>query len=106
MWVSNCSNTRGTIEGPLVACSRSGVHGEGANGQFWDWMGQQAPVNPSDINQIEGKYPIKPPLPAFGGNEGAGRVLEVGREVHPLLHICMHASAWETLIRPTLSLWH
>ncbi len=41
----------------------------------------QAPINPSDINTIEGKYPIKPPLPAVPGNEGVGVVREVGSEV-------------------------
>ena len=41
----------------------------------------QAPINPSDINQIQGKYPIKPPLPAVAGNEGVARVIEVGPEV-------------------------
>ena len=40
-----------------------------------------APINPSDYNQIEGKYPIKPELPAVGGNEGSATVLEVGRNV-------------------------
>lgn len=78
---------------------------EGVNGQFLDWLGRQAPVNPSDINQIEGKYPIKPPFPAFGGNEGAGRVLEVGRDVRSLLHILnilMHAPAWKSMLLPRL----
>lgn len=40
-----------------------------------------APINPSDINTIEGKYPLKPPLPAVPGNEGVGVVLEVGSDV-------------------------
>jgi trans-2-enoyl-CoA reductase len=33
-----------------------------------------APINPADLNQIEGKYPIKFPLPAIPGFEGAGVV--------------------------------
>jgi trans-2-enoyl-CoA reductase len=33
-----------------------------------------APINPADLNQIEGKYPIKFPLPAVPGFEGAGVV--------------------------------
>jgi NADPH:quinone reductase-like Zn-dependent oxidoreductase len=41
----------------------------------------QAPINPSDINQIEGKYPIKPALPAVAGNEGIGVVRSVGSQV-------------------------
>ena len=40
-----------------------------------------APVNPADINVIEGKYGFAPPLPAYCGNEGAGVVLEVGARV-------------------------
>jgi trans-2-enoyl-CoA reductase len=40
-----------------------------------------SPINPSDINYIEGKYGIKPPLPAFAGLEGVGRIVEVGSAV-------------------------
>lgn len=40
-----------------------------------------APVNPADINVIQGTYPIKPPLPAIGGGEGVGKVVAVGHEV-------------------------
>lgn len=43
-----------------------------------------APINPSDINQVEGKYPIKPALPAVGGNEGVGVVQRVGSQVQCL----------------------
>uniref|UniRef100_A0AC35TWE6 PKS_ER domain-containing protein n=1 Tax=Rhabditophanes sp. KR3021 TaxID=114890 RepID=A0AC35TWE6_9BILA len=34
-----------------------------------------SPINPADINQIQGVYPVKPKLPAVGGNEGVGRVV-------------------------------
>jgi mitochondrial enoyl-[acyl-carrier protein] reductase / trans-2-enoyl-CoA reductase len=37
-----------------------------------------APINPADLNQIEGKYPIRPELPATPGFEGAGVVVELG----------------------------
>ncbi|KAJ8687280.1 hypothetical protein QAD02_023074 [Eretmocerus hayati] len=37
-----------------------------------------APVNPADINTIQGKYPSKPPLPAVPGNEGVGEIVAVG----------------------------
>lgn len=47
-----------------------------------DWLA--APVNPSDINQIQGKYGIKPQLPAVPGNEGVGIVRSVGRQVQAL----------------------
>jgi trans-2-enoyl-CoA reductase len=40
-----------------------------------------APVNPADINAIEGKYPVRPALPATPGMEGAGVVVELGSAV-------------------------
>jgi len=43
-----------------------------------------APINPSDLNQVEGVYPIKPDLPAVGGNEGVGEVALVGSNVTDL----------------------
>ena len=35
-----------------------------------------APINPADLNQIEGKYLVRPELPATPGFEGAGVVVE------------------------------
>jgi trans-2-enoyl-CoA reductase len=40
-----------------------------------------APINPADLNAIEGKYPLRPALPATPGFEGAGIVVELGRNV-------------------------
>eukprot|EP00249_Psilotum_nudum_P017092 c26153_g1_i1 orf=132-1229(+) len=40
-----------------------------------------APINPSDINRIEGVYPIRPPVPAVGGGEGVGIVIAKGDDV-------------------------
>ena len=40
-----------------------------------------APINPADLNQIEGKYPIRPALPATPGFEGAGVVIDIGANV-------------------------
>ncbi|PRP83811.1 hypothetical protein PROFUN_08926 [Planoprotostelium fungivorum] len=37
-----------------------------------------APINPADINMIEGVYGKKAQLPAIGGNEGVGIVVEAG----------------------------
>ncbi len=37
-----------------------------------------APINPADLNQIEGKYPIRAELPATPGFEGAGVVVDPG----------------------------
>jgi mitochondrial enoyl-[acyl-carrier protein] reductase / trans-2-enoyl-CoA reductase len=36
-----------------------------------------APINPADLNQIEGKYPVRAELPATPGFEGAGIVAEM-----------------------------
>jgi mitochondrial enoyl-[acyl-carrier protein] reductase / trans-2-enoyl-CoA reductase len=43
-----------------------------------------APINPADLNQIEGKYPVRPELPATPGFEGAGVVVEFGAQVKGL----------------------
>jgi mitochondrial enoyl-[acyl-carrier protein] reductase / trans-2-enoyl-CoA reductase len=40
-----------------------------------------APINPADLNQIEGKYPLRPELPATPGFEGAGVVADIGTGV-------------------------
>jgi len=39
-----------------------------------------APINPADLNMVQGSYPIRPNLPAVGGNEGLGQVLAVGNQ--------------------------
>jgi len=43
-----------------------------------------APINPSDVLSLTGDYGSLPPLPAIGGNEGVGRVLETGIDVRSL----------------------
>ena len=45
---------------------------------------RDAPINPADLNQIEGKYPIRFPLPATPGFEGAGLVVDLGTNVKDL----------------------
>ena len=40
-----------------------------------------APVNPADLNAIEGKYPGRPEVPATPGMEGVGVVIEAGAQV-------------------------
>src|SRR2546423_11912209 len=40
-----------------------------------------APINPADVNAIEGKYPVRPALPATPGFEGAGVIVDLGPEV-------------------------
>jgi NADPH:quinone reductase-like Zn-dependent oxidoreductase len=43
-----------------------------------------APINPSDVLTLTGEYGILPPLPAVGGNEGVGRVIEAASDVNTL----------------------
>jgi trans-2-enoyl-CoA reductase len=45
---------------------------------------EAAPINPADLNAIEGKYPIRPALPATPGMEGSGVVVELGSAVRSL----------------------
>lgn len=43
-----------------------------------------APINPSDVLTLTGEYGMLPPLPAIGGNEGVGRIEELGEGVSKL----------------------
>ncbi|XP_068125260.1 enoyl-[acyl-carrier-protein] reductase, mitochondrial [Hyperolius riggenbachi] len=43
-----------------------------------------APINPSDLNMVQGTYALLPQLPAVGGNEGVGVVAAIGRHVTSL----------------------
>jgi trans-2-enoyl-CoA reductase len=40
-----------------------------------------APINPADLNAIEGKYPGRREVPAVPGFEGAGEVVDLGTDV-------------------------
>ena len=40
-----------------------------------------APINPSDVLTLTGQYGMLPPLPAIGGGEGIGKVVEHGHGV-------------------------
>jgi mitochondrial enoyl-[acyl-carrier protein] reductase / trans-2-enoyl-CoA reductase len=42
---------------------------------------EASPINPADLNIIEGKYPKRPELPAVPGMEGVGVLAAVGPEV-------------------------
>src|ERR1700736_6809674 len=44
-----------------------------------------APINPADLNAIEGKYPGRREVPAVPGFEGAGVVVEVGGDVSTIV---------------------
>ncbi|KAJ6947997.1 hypothetical protein NC651_002376 [Populus alba x Populus x berolinensis] len=71
-----------------------------------------APINPSDINRIEGVYPVRPPLPAVGGYEGVGEVLSVGSAVKHLspgdwvIPSPPSSGTWQTYIVKEESVWH
>ena len=39
---------------------------------------QAAPINPADLNMLEGRYAVQPELPAVGGIEGIGVVARKG----------------------------
>ncbi|MGI6454809.1 MAG: MDR family NADPH-dependent oxidoreductase [bacterium] len=43
-----------------------------------------SPINPADINLLEGKYPIDVSLPLVPGNEGMGVIAETGTQVKHL----------------------
>ena len=66
---------------------------------------EQAPINPSDINTVQGKYPLVPPLPgAIPGHEGVARVVRSGSQVSnqdaPIWPQGVH-SLWEVLPQHT-----
>ena len=42
---------------------------------------EASPINPADLNVIEGKYPKRPELPAVAGMEGTGVIVSIGPEV-------------------------
>lgn len=46
---------------------------------------EAAPINPADLNQIEGRYPVRFELPATPGFEGAGVVVETGANVSDIV---------------------
>lgn len=59
-----------------------------------------APVNPSDLNMIEGVYGVTPKLPAVGGNEGVAVVTDVGANVKGLV-----AGDWVIPYRSGFGTW-
>jgi trans-2-enoyl-CoA reductase len=70
-----------------------------------------APINPADINVIEGVYPAKPEpdvslsqakdRPLFvGGNEGMGKVMDVGEGV-----VGLRKDDWVVVTKPQSGTW-
>ncbi|XP_016548523.2 enoyl-[acyl-carrier-protein] reductase, mitochondrial [Capsicum annuum] len=71
-----------------------------------------APINPADINRIEGVYPVRPPVPGIGGWEGVGEVHAVGSTVKALspgdwvIHSAYLPGTWQTYVVEDQSLWY
>lgn len=71
-----------------------------------------APINPSDINRIEGVYPVRPTLPAVGGYEGVGEVHAIGPAVKSLsprdwvIAFPPTSGTWQTYVVKDQSLWY
>lgn len=62
-----------------------------------------APVNPADINTIQGKYPVQGlTLPAVPGNEGVGEVIAIGDQVNDfqigdrVIPLLSNLGTWQT----------
>ncbi|GLC43276.1 hypothetical protein PLESTB_001491400 [Pleodorina starrii] len=61
----------------------------------------QSPINPSDVNTVQGKYPIQPQLPgAVPGHEGVAEVVAVGSEVSRL-----SPGDWVVPLAPAQGTW-
>ncbi len=61
-----------------------------------------SPINPSDLLMLSGHYALLPPLPAIGGSEGVGRVLELadgndsaGVSVGQIVALPLGTAAWQ-----------
>ncbi|KAL2968721.1 hypothetical protein AAZX31_15G042300 [Glycine max] len=71
-----------------------------------------APINPSDINRIQGVYPVRPDPPAVGGYEGVGEVHSVGSSVTSLspgdwvISSPPSFGTWLTYIVKDEKVWH
>ncbi|XVF20171.1 hypothetical protein REPUB_Repub11eG0175300 [Reevesia pubescens] len=71
-----------------------------------------APINPSDINRIEGVYPVRPQVPAVGGYEGVGEVYSIGSAVKGLLPgdsvipSPPSSGTWQTYVVKDQDMWH
>ncbi|CAJ2660774.1 unnamed protein product [Trifolium pratense] len=71
-----------------------------------------APINPSDINRIQGVYPVRPEPPAVGGYEGVGEVHSVGTAVTAfspgdwVIPSPPSFGTWQTYIVKDQNVWH
>lgn len=71
-----------------------------------------SPINPSDINRMEGVYPVRPQVPAVAGYEGVGEVHSLGSAVSNLavgdwvIPSPLSFGTWQTYIVKDESAWH
>ncbi|KAI5413296.1 hypothetical protein KIW84_057774 [Lathyrus oleraceus] len=71
-----------------------------------------APINPSDINRIQGVYPVRPEPPAIGGYEGVGEVYSVGSAVTSfspgdwVIPSPPSSGMWQTYVVKDQNVWH
>ncbi|KAG8093472.1 hypothetical protein GUJ93_ZPchr0012g19015 [Zizania palustris] len=74
-----------------------------------------APINPSDLNRIEGVYPVRPPLPAaVAGYEGVGQVHALGPAVDSdylspgdwVIPSPPSFGTWQTYVVKPAAAWH
>ena len=68
-----------------------------------------APINPADLNQIEGVYPTRPTFTslggeklAVGGNEGVVEVIQAGKDA---LSMKWNPGQWGIMTRPGIGTW-
>jgi len=59
----------------------------------------ECPVNPADINVLQGTYPIRPALPATPGGEGVAEIVATGAECS------LQAGDWVLPGRPMMGTW-
>ena len=71
-----------------------------------------APVHPSDLNQLEDRYPLRLPMGSVPGREGVGEVVAMGSHVTQLsvgdrvIALGQGAGWWATLcVKPAGELW-
>ncbi|KAG0468710.1 hypothetical protein HPP92_018038 [Vanilla planifolia] len=71
-----------------------------------------SPINPSDINRMEGVYPVRPQVPAVAGYEGVGEVHSLGSGVCNLavgdwvIPSPPSFGTWQTYIVKEETSWH
>jgi len=74
--------SRGPIPQDVISCVSSEIPSPAAGEVLIEVLA--APINPSDVLTLTGQYGALPPLPAVGGNEGVGRIVQLGDGVTSL----------------------